>query len=364
ANLRAARLEGADLFAAHLEKANLRRARLEGATLHDAHLEGAILHSAHLEKADLRSAHLEGADLAEAHLERADLTEAHLEGALFLVANGRGRLRDLVWPYYPIPYRLDRTFTRNTVFHPRARDPWSVLRRNYTGPNMIFVLLFTLVAFLPVIAKTTFWSAVSRWEEAAAPAALDAVQRTSALLAKTPNPAWTPWTEKAQTFVSTVGRERMTPPQVRETLRLLAESGAVIEAFRRQAGENAAELEELKQVESWVTQAQEAVRILAPASERLKVRRVLSLVLGTHDGWLVAFLTGALLFYNAVRAVLTYRVGPLRDDEERVGVSPAWDDYKWLWRWHQITSPLLVMSIMFGLWRILSSLFTTVLVPA
>ena len=68
-------------------------------------------------------------------------------------------------PSYAFPYKLDQTHIRNTRFHPRARDPWSVLRRNYTGPNMVFVLLFTFAIFFPVIAKATFWSAVSRWQE-------------------------------------------------------------------------------------------------------------------------------------------------------------------------------------------------------
>ena len=93
---------------------------------------------------------------------------------------------------------------------------------------MVFVLLFTLAAFLPVIARATFWSTVSRWEEAAALVAVEAVHRTSEFLAKTPDPAWRPWVEKTQAFLSRVKRERMTLPQVRETLTLLAESGAAI----------------------------------------------------------------------------------------------------------------------------------------
>ncbi|GAG31032.1 unnamed protein product, partial [marine sediment metagenome] len=58
------------------------------------------------------------------------------------------------------------------------------------------------------------------------PVVVDAVQRTAEVLAKTPDPAWTPWVEKAQVFVSKVERTRMTLPQVREALELLASSAA------------------------------------------------------------------------------------------------------------------------------------------
>lgn len=366
-------LAEAKLDRAHLEGVDLSRANLTGASLYEAHLENADLRLAHLEAANLGKTYLEGALLNEAHLEGANLWwaslnganlwEAHLERARLLVAEGEARPWDTLWPYYPIPYKLNRSHTRNTRFHPRASDPWSVLRRNYTGPNMVFVLLFTLAAFLPVIARAVFWSGVSRWQEATAPMAVDAVQKASEFLAKTPDPAWTPWVDKAQAFVSSVERDRMTLPQVRETLELLASSAAAIEAFRDQADENATHLQALQQVESWVTQVQEAVRVL-DGEIQLKERKVLSLVLGTDDGWHIAVFSAVLLLYNVARAFLTYRVGPLRDDEERVGVSPAWNDYRLLWRLHQGVSPILAVSVLFGVVRILSSLGATVLVPA
>lgn len=157
----------------------------------------------------------------------------------------------------------------------------------------------------------------------------------------------------------------MTLPQVREALALLSDCPAAIEAFRERASENAAALEELKLVDDWVMRAQETVRILAPGGEiRLRERRVLSLVLATDEGWFVASFSVVLLLYNLARAVLTYFVGPLRDDEERVGVSPAWADYGWLWRVHQVTSPVLVVSVFFGLVRIGWGLWATVLVVA
>ena len=384
------KLERANLEHAHLEEANLEHAHLEEANLAGAHLEGARLAYAHLQKANLERAHLERAELHQVHLEEANLSDAILRGARLFGTNlnkadlrtarfvdythlstgvhfepATSRISDIIFPFYQPPYKLDENDTRDTRFHHRACDPWSVLRRNYTGTNMVFVLLFTVAAFLPVIAKAIFWSAVSRGQEAATPVAVDAVQRTAEFLAKTPDPAWTPWVETAQAFVSSVERKRMTLGQVRETLALLADGAAAMEAFRERASENAAELEELKTVETWVSQAQATVRILAPNGEiQLRPRRVFSLVLATDEGWLIAFLSAVLLLYNLSRVILTYGVGPLRDDEERVGVSPAWDDYRWLWRLHQFSSPVLVVSVLFGVVRILSALWATVLVTA
>lgn len=382
--LRKAHLEGACLFGAYLEKADLSEAHLEGSELLDADLRNANLFNAHLERANLGDADFEGRELAypedvkstveliggpilypnvEARLDGTYLRGAHLEETAFLVRGGDSHLWDSLWPFFPIPYKLDRTHTRNTRFHPRARDPWSILRRYYTGTNMVFVLLFTLVAFSPVIAKTTFWSTVSRWQQSAAPAAVDAIQRTAEFLATTPDPAWVQWVEKANAFLSSVERERMTFPQLRETLELLDSGGRAIEAFRDRASENASELEELREIESWVTRVQEAIRILAQDSEiRLQERRVLSLVLGTEDGWHIAMFSAMLLLYPVARTFLTYHVGPLREDEERVGVSPAWKDYRPLWRLHQVTSPLLVVSVLFGMMRIVGALWGKVLV--
>ena len=73
ADLRFARLVGADLSAAHMERASIWEAMLGGANIHEAHLEGAVLGFALLDKADLQGARLEGSTLSDATLEVADL---------------------------------------------------------------------------------------------------------------------------------------------------------------------------------------------------------------------------------------------------------------------------------------------------
>jgi uncharacterized protein YjbI with pentapeptide repeats len=165
ADLSRAHLEHASLWFANLEHASLKWAQLEHASLKWAHLEHAILRDAHLEHADLRGAHLEHADLIEAYLEHANLRLAHLEhadlkwaqlehadldGANFDHANVRGAKGIL--------------FNDNEVMRlnieGKAPDPWSVLRREYTGPRFFMHLLLTIAFLLPFAVSVFHLSAV------------------------------------------------------------------------------------------------------------------------------------------------------------------------------------------------------------
>ena len=76
-----------------------------------------------------------------------------------------------------------------------------------------------------------------------------------------------------------------------------------------------------------------------------------------------AALAAALLLYNVARALLTYSIGPLRDEEERTGTTPAWADYRPWWRLHQGSALLLVVSAVSGLYQIATALTMPVLVP-
>lgn len=62
--------------------------------------------------------------------------------------------------------------------------------------------------------------------------------------------------------------------------------------------------------------------------------------------WTPLLLTLGLILYNACRLVLTWRVGLLRDEEERSGYSPAFRDYVWLHRAHRfVLVPLVLISL-------------------
>ncbi|MDE0340849.1 MAG: pentapeptide repeat-containing protein [Nitrospinae bacterium] len=82
ANAQWANLDGADLTGANLEEADLFQSSLEGANLTNARMAGANMMSAGLKFADLTGADLSGADLRGASLQRTKLAGANLTGAL------------------------------------------------------------------------------------------------------------------------------------------------------------------------------------------------------------------------------------------------------------------------------------------
>lgn len=95
ANLRAARLEEADLQLAQLDSAVLdgawlHHANLSQASLAGASLQGAFLHSTELSLAQLPGANLSSASLLDADLAMANLTEARLTGANLFDVNLAG----------------------------------------------------------------------------------------------------------------------------------------------------------------------------------------------------------------------------------------------------------------------------------
>lgn len=160
-------------------------------------LKGADLSGAHLELANLSRAHLEGANLQWAHLEGANLSWAHLKGAKLWDANlERTRLDDV------LGMRLDRCFTLHTRFSPAASgsffarfrlafarwkgrdpnkavreklivvasaflnssEPWSMLRKNYSGAMVIVHLALFALFLAPYVGRTIWWVTVSEME--------------------------------------------------------------------------------------------------------------------------------------------------------------------------------------------------------
>ncbi|HRQ73569.1 MAG TPA: pentapeptide repeat-containing protein [Phycisphaerales bacterium] len=139
-------LEGADLSEAHLQRANLDGGRLTNCILSNADLTNAKLSGAHLNGAYLDGACLRNATLTRAKLNMAYLRHANLDGADVRGASG---------------LLLDENQEDRLLIEPAAKDPWSVLRRTYTGPRF-FVHLLMLIAFLlPFAACTIHLSALS-----------------------------------------------------------------------------------------------------------------------------------------------------------------------------------------------------------
>jgi hypothetical protein len=264
ANLRAANLSGADLYKADLSRTNLFNANLSGTDLRWAHLPEALLNGADLKRADLREANFPGAYLSRADLTGALLTgttlnEADLRGAKGLlfddneVRNARFTLRPdrRAWPAM-----LRTRSGRAWLDLAPEDDPWSLLRRTYTGANLVLVTLALLVFLTP---------------------------------------------------------------------RLLAGVGLFLLAAAEEAvgaGTGAG---------GWVESP---------------VWRVLLGLRGDHLGeWAGALLLVVPFAYNAGRFWLTQRVIPLRDAEERSGVTPALVDYQRLYEWHRRLVPLGVAAL-------------------
>ena len=189
-NLVGADLTKADLSLAILNGANLARAKLPGTVLFLANLTAARLPEAILTRADLSDANLADASLAGAclvsanltgtclyrtTLTGADLTDAILRGALGLrfddnpIRGARFTARPEPWHSWLIPPpavpkgRLRRMVaaTRHVAAKVRAPfalteedDPWSLLRRRYTGANLVLIWLALLAALLPRLLTT------------------------------------------------------------------------------------------------------------------------------------------------------------------------------------------------------------------
>ena len=225
-----------------------------------------------------------GGSLRHADLNRADLSEANLSGC------DLRDVRGLV---------LDDTRIRDAQFSPRSDDPWSVLRRAYTGPRLIFNLLFLIAFFLPYVARTGYWVGVNRAELAAA--------RTLADL---------------RDHAADARGDQTEPAVVRER---------ALEAIAR--------------------------RLPGPENPQSRQSRVWRVVLGVDRGtwfWISAVL---LLGYNVLRAGLTWFVAPMRDEEERSGVAPAYratrlnESYGWLTWPHHVAKWLGRVAFVLAAWN-------------
>jgi uncharacterized protein YjbI with pentapeptide repeats len=185
ADLQGASMINVNLIGARLRCANLSRADLRHALMYElathVHSEGEPVEPYHLgtdfHGAKLCGANLRDAQIADVSFEQADLSDADLRGvgqvslwrsiARWWHKKYSNRSRQfwidprfttprwlqwfppklqraywrLVYPWLRFPFKLDDTRIRGTRFSPRVSDPWSVLRRKYTGHLFTFHLL-------------------------------------------------------------------------------------------------------------------------------------------------------------------------------------------------------------------------------
>ncbi len=315
AKLNNANLERANLWRAQFERANLWRAQLERANLWRAQLEQAKLARASLEGAELSNANLEGANLYHAHLEGANLYHAHLEGAELLEANFEKADLRLV---------SGLRFDDNSVFRARiegnAKDPWSVLRRSYTGPWFFVHLLLLIAFFSPYIGKFLYLSGLSQAQKYV-------INRAELLEGGL--------IEAENRFNETAYDHAMHAPWLPDVADAACEYRAsVIDAWKEDLDRN------------------------------FKNTGAIWVLLGWTSGYLTIVLGAIVVAYNACRAFLTLRVSSLRDAEERSHVTPGLREYENLYRIHQWARVFLWFAALSTLWSIGRwAIMTEVFVP-
>ncbi len=144
ADLSGTKLMGSSWTTCQFGLANLKDAQLQGATFgsgcnfEGATLNGCAVYRASFSASNFHNAKAVGAnfdyvDFGNSPLTNMDLTRASLDNA----SN----------------YLLDRAVVRDTRFSAHATDPWSQLRRTYTGPRFVLNLSLLITFVLSLVAK-------------------------------------------------------------------------------------------------------------------------------------------------------------------------------------------------------------------
>ena len=362
-----ARLNAAQLAVAALDKTNLSNAECCKAIFTGANLAGANLFGANLTDATFQGADLTGASLQSANCTRTDfaganLTNANLSGAnlsnAFLTGTDltRANLGDFPlswWRWWNISFVLDRCLLNGTRLPRRAADPWTKLRRTYSGPSLIFLVLFTAVALISPLSSIVLWSSVS-WAEHrtldyAAGVLASSIELVQRMQLGEDQKAWVSETEAfLKELETTVDQSPEPLRRNAERALSLVEKGLTV--FHAPEG-----------VRAGLTRVRDRVRALMDG--RVRSLRVWQLIIGVDAPLWQKVLLSALILYNLLRAFLTYSVGPMRDDQDATNVTPAQHDYWRYWQFHKwVAVPLGTVSIVYGLARLVSILRLEVIV--
>jgi hypothetical protein len=371
ASLYWADLGGANLGGANLSGANLGLADLSEANLGWANLGGAKFSGANLSGADLSGANLSGANLFGAHLNGANLNLADLTRADFRLYEPRS-IKQLI-PLVSPCVRFDGNRIAEARFGSWFWEPWSILRRTYTGSKLLFFVFFTMAALLPLIGHVLFWTTVNKVELRFFPLGVGLIKRAASVMRQQNAPNLVQWVERADQFLAIVEPQPKIskPAAVASTasthnLKLMIEllnDGLIALKSLEHTPRPPVDPAELADLRYWIEQTLRIIQPIVPKGQvPLKERKVWQLLLGTDRGFWQVLLTIALLLYNVLRAALTYYVGVLRDEEDRTITTPEWPEYRILWFSHQLLAVLLVVATVSGLYQLLTALSTPVLV--
>lgn len=297
-HLGAANLHEARLSAANFTKAVLNRVNLTNSDVSSSIFDGAQLFNADLRhckaqlssfcRANLKLAKLQYSDFRYASLQESDLDQANFEEA---------DLRNVKGCYF-----LSDNFIRYAKFSPNASDPYSMLRKNYTGYKFAIILVLTIVAISPYFLKALTWDLLGKAQIAGS-------EILTTLIAQ-PKLQYLPPPPSGDTVQATTG----TPIPIRQTT---PNSSSRI---------HAAEVEpELILPGS----GNQTAPSNPPPLPELRQTRVLWIVLGLEEPFPSLALSSllVLLFYNCIRGLVTINVSRLREAEERSSHSPGKAEY-------------------------------------
>ena len=197
-------------------------------------------------------------NLSNISIRDVDFKHVNMEGAIFDGANMLGAQN----------LTLDSTSIRNTRFDDNAKDHWSVLRRIYTGPNMIVTLLFLIAFSLPYVSKVGFWVTVNKSQHH--------VENTTA--------------EMRQSVEDTARRFKIPQSQIDELL----------------------------------PSPQQIKNRSLCLNDECRDIRLWKLLVGLDKGVGVMLFVIGLILFNALKGLITVMVIPMREQEERTGYSPSY----------------------------------------
>ncbi len=192
-----------------------------------------------------------------------------------------------------LPFHFDETKTRGIKGTSRLCDPWTLLIRNYSGPNYIINTIYVILFFIPHIVQVIVYSTIGSAQAVAISSLSDLVERADQAMNQAIQPA-------------DLGQAAPIPDRVRRSLTDLR------------------------------------ARI---NDRRLQEWPLWMVLLGLNQAWFVPVVILSILVLNVARLQLTTAVASLREQEQRSGVSPAWDDYKLYFRAHQMIRILSLISL-------------------
>lgn len=276
----------AQLFHADFTAVKLAHADFSESQMRKTILKDAYLFNANMTGAFMKEAVLTGADLTQANLTAADLTETDFSNATIKGTNLKNTITQRAifagaWVEDAKHLTFDSSLTRGAAFPTTSHDPWSVLRRNYTGSHLLFHLLFLIATLIPYVGRTAAWLLVNR--------------------------------------VQTVAVEESAKLQEQKGITL--GDGAISVTFDDKT---------LKRIAN-------AQTCLAANCTETRVWKILLGLDRPFPFWVLPLCSG---LWGIMRTLLIFEVTPLSDLEDRSGFSPAWrgrHGYQWLYYLHLVS---------------------------